>query len=153
MEFGSIVVPSPFGPLTVFAENGAVVSLDWGKGPADADPPEVLKEAATQLAEYFAGTRKTFDLPLAPDGTAFQKKVWAAMCAIPYGETRGYGEVADELHSAARAVGGACGRNPIPIIIPCHRILAANHRMGGYSGMGGLDTKAELLRLEGAEFH
>ena len=84
MEFGSIVVPSPFGPLTVFAENGAVVSLDWGKGPADADPPEVLKEAATQLAEYFAGTRKTFDLPLAPDGTAFQKKVWAAMCAIPY---------------------------------------------------------------------
>ncbi len=153
MSFGSLVVPSPLGPLTLFAADGAIVSLDWGKGLETGDPPPVLAEAARQLAEYFAGERRSFALPLAPGGTAFQKRVWDAMCAIPYGETLGYGDVARALGSGSRAVGGACGANPIPILIPCHRILGAGRRLGNYSGLGGPDTKALLLRLEGAAFH
>lgn len=149
MSFGSIVVPSPLGPLTVFAVAGEIVSLDWGKGMETEDTPQVLKDAAVQLAEYFAGKRRDFTLPLNPEGSAFQKKVWDAMRAIPYGQTRTYGEVARELRTAAQAVGGACGANHIPIIIPCHRILGTGS-LGGYSGMGALDTKRELLRLEGA---
>lgn len=149
MNFGSIVVPSPLGPLTVFAVAGEIVSLDWGKGMETEDTPQVLKDAAAQLAEYFAGKRRDFTLPLNPEGSAFQKKVWDAMRAIPYGQTRTYGEVARELRTAAQAVGGACGANHIPIIIPCHRILGTGS-LGGYSGMGALDTKRELLRLEGA---
>lgn len=153
MSFGSLVVPSPFGPLTLFAAEGAIVSLDWGKGMETGDTPEVLTETARQLAEYFAGKRRTFALPLAPEGSAFQKKVWAAMCAIPCGETLGYGEVATAIGSAPRPVGGACGANPIPIIIPCHRILGAGRKLGNYSGFGGPETKAALLRLEGATFN
>lgn len=149
MSFGSIVVPSPLGPLTLFAVAGEIVSLDWGKGMETEETPPVLNDAAAQLAEYFAGRRRDFDLPLNPEGSVFQKKVWAAMRAIPYGQTRTYGDVARELRTAAQAVGGACGANHIPIIIPCHRILGTGN-LGGYSGFGTLDTKRELLRLEGA---
>lgn len=145
---GSIVVPSPLGPLTLFAAEGAIVALEWGKGTAEADPPPVLQDAARQLEEYFAGKRREFTLSLAPHGTAFQQRVWEAMRAIPCGETRSYGEIARTLGSAPRAVGQACGKNPIPVIIPCHRILGTGH-IGGYSGMGALETKRALLRLEG----
>lgn len=151
MSFGSIVVPSPLGPLTLFAVDGAIISLDWGKGTETGDPPQVLKDAAQQLAEYFSRERTEFTLPLDPEGSPFQKRVWAAMRAIPYGHTRTYGEIAKDLGTAAIAVGGACGANPIPIIVPCHRILGTG-RLGGYSGLGELDTKHELLRLEGAAF-
>lgn len=137
---------SQIGELTVSEEGGILVSLDWGWG-QDQSQTMLLKEARDQLIAYFDGSLRTFDLPLRPAGTLFQNKVWAAMQSIPYGETRTYGQVAKKLRSAARAVGTACGANPIPIIIPCHRIVAASG-LGGYSGDGGLVTKQTLLKLE-----
>jgi methylated-DNA-[protein]-cysteine S-methyltransferase len=137
---------SQIGELTVSEEDGILVSLDWGWG-QDQSQTMLLKEARDQLIAYFNGSLRTFNLPLRPAGTLFQNKVWAAMQSIPYGETRTYGQVAKKLRSAARAVGTACGANPIPIIIPCHRIVAASG-LGGYSGDGGLVTKQTLLKLE-----
>jgi methylated-DNA-[protein]-cysteine S-methyltransferase len=139
---------SPVGDLTLSEEDGALVAIDWGWSPVQAETP-LLRRAKAQLEEYFDGTRHAFDLPLEPAGTTFQKSVWRAMRAIPAGSTRSYGDLAKDLHSAPRAVGQACGRNPLPIMIPCHRVLAANGAIGGYSGEGGLDTKRDLLRLEG----
>jgi methylated-DNA-[protein]-cysteine S-methyltransferase len=142
---------SPLGALTVFAEDGALVSLDWGRAPDPGEPPDrLLREAKDQLDAYFDGRLKVFDLPLAPAGTAFQRKVWDLMRAIPYGGTQTYGELARRADSAPRAVGGACGRNPLPIIIPCHRVIAGTGGLTGYSGGEGLATKEALLRLEGA---
>lgn len=145
---GRLTVDSPLGPLTLTSADGAIVALDWGRQGEDAPDP-VLEEAARQLAAYFTGKRQAFDLPLAPRGTAFRQKVWAAMQAIPYGTVLTYGDVARMLDSAPRAVGGACGANPIPVIIPCHRIVGSGGAPGGYSGFGGLETKDWLLRLEG----
>ena len=102
-----------------------------------------------QLAAYFAGDLHDFDLPVAPDGTAHDRKVWRAMQEIPPGKTRTYGDIARAIASGAQAVGNACGRNPIPIVIPCHRIVGANGAIGGYSGRGGAETKRFLLGLEG----
>lgn len=141
---------SPIGPLTLSEEDGVIVSLDWG-WPPDSEETPLLLRARDQLEEYFDGRRRAFDLPLAPFGTAFQKRVWQALAAIPFGATRTYGDVAAELGTAARALGSACGRNPIPIIIPCHRVLATNGGLGGYSGMDGVETKQFLLRLEGKQ--
>lgn len=140
---------SPFGPLTLSEEDGKIVSLDWGRGMESTETP-VLAEARRQLDAYFDGARTTFDLPLAPPGTAFQKRVWAALQDIPFGETRSYGELAQTVGTAARAIGSACGRNPIPIIIPCHRVLTADGGLGGYSGLDGVETKHRLLALERA---
>jgi methylated-DNA-[protein]-cysteine S-methyltransferase len=140
---------SPIGDLTISEEAGAVVALDWGWARDQTETP-LLLEAKRQLERYFDGALRHFDLPLAPSGTPFRQKVWDAMQEIPAGETRSYGELAAAVGSAARAVGGACGANPIPVIIPCHRVLAAAGALGGYSGDGGLDTKVALLRLEGA---
>ncbi len=141
---------SPVGPLTLFEEDGVIIAVEWGWPPESEDAPApVLERARDQLDAYFEGRLKEFDLPLAPMGTAFQKKVWQAMSRIPFGATRTYGDLATELGTSPRALGGACGRNPIPIIIPCHRILGSNGGLGGYSGMDGTDTKAFLLRLEG----
>jgi methylated-DNA-[protein]-cysteine S-methyltransferase len=139
---------SPIGPLALFEADGAIVALDWGWLPENEDSPLLLK-AREQLEEYFDGKRKSFDLPLAPHGTEFQKKVWAALEKIPLGSTLSYGQLAEELGTSPRALGGACGRNPIPVIIPCHRILAANGGLGGYSGIDGIETKQFLLRHEG----
>jgi methylated-DNA-[protein]-cysteine S-methyltransferase len=139
---------SPIGPLALFEEDGAIVALDWGFVPENEETPLLLR-ARDQLEEYFEGKRKDFDLPLSPHGTAFQKKVWAALERIPFGKTRSYGEIAAELGTAARALGGACGRNPIPVIIPCHRVLGSDGAMGGYSGIDGIETKEFLLRHEG----
>lgn len=141
---------SPVGDLTVIEEDGALVALEWGRAPEGAGS-QLLAEAKRQLDAYFAKRLSTFDLPMRMIGTAFQKRVWARMTNIPYGETVSYGMVARELESGPRAVGTACGRNPIPIIVPCHRILATNG-IGGFSGGTGLDTKRALLRLEGAGF-
>lgn len=157
----SITVPSPLGSLTVSATATAIVKLDWGgrgSKPAPLDiPPEaeaLLAETARQLEVYFRDGQYNFDLPLEPAGTEFQRAVWDFMLAIPAGRTRSYGEAATaisgEARVDARAVGSACGANPIPVIIPCHRILAAGGDAGGYSGKGGLDTKRWLLRHEGA---
>lgn len=145
---GRLTIDSPLGPLTLTSADGAVVALDWGRQGEDAPDP-VLEEAARQLGDYFAGKRTGFDLPLAPRGTAFRQKVWAAMLAIPPGTVLTYGDIARMLDSAPRAVGGACGANPIPVIIPCHRIVGSGGAPGGYSGFGGLETKDWLLRHEG----
>ena len=141
-----MTVPSPFGPLTLREEDGRIVSLSWGAGGADVTP--LLTTAAAQLAEYFAGTRRDFDLPVAiRPGLVGQ--VMQAMCAIPFGEKRTYGDLARALGVPAQAIGQACGANPIPIIVPCHRILGAT-RLGGFSAPGGVETKVALLRHEGA---
>lgn len=139
---------SPVGDLTVSEENGAIVALDWGWG-RDQDTTPLLRRARDLLNAYFDGDATDFDLPLEPAGSPFQRRVWTAMCEIPAGGTETYGSLADRIDGIARAVGTACGRNPIPIIIPCHRVVAANG-LGGYSGDGGLETKVALLRLEGA---
>lgn len=141
---------SPIGDLTLAEEDGNLISLDWGWISAEwQEQTPVLLGAIDQLNSYFDGQLTVFDLPLAPHGTAFQQKVWEQMCLIPGGQTKTYGELSAILHSSAQAVGNACGVNPIPVIIPCHRILAAGG-MGGYSGSGGVETKAALLKLENA---
>lgn len=145
------LVTSPVGTLRITAENGAITRVDWASGTAnDDDSDPLLARAVDQLAEYFAGTRTAFDLPLAPRGTIHDQTVWREMQSIPYGATCSYSQIARVINSSARAVGTACGRNPIPVIIPCHRVLAANGGIGGYSGAGGTDTKRRLLALEGA---
>ena len=119
--------------------------------PADAD---VLQRAACQLGEYFDGSRTTFDLPLALSGTRFQEAIWNELTTIPFGEKLTYDELGQKagLGRAPRAVGGAVGRNPIPIIVPCHRVLGASGTITGYSAGDGIPTKEKLLRHEGIEF-
>jgi methylated-DNA-[protein]-cysteine S-methyltransferase len=140
-------IMTPVGTLTCFEEDGNIVVLEWGQGLQGTETP-LLKEAKSQLSAYFSGKLRTFDLPLDPMGTDFQKKVWAALNDIPFGETLSYGELAEKLGSHARAIGGACGKNPIPVIIPCHRVLAKSGKMTGYSGGDGVETKEQLLRME-----
>lgn len=139
---------SPVGPLTVTERDGALVALDWTRRENGETSP-LLDEARRQLDDYFAGNLDTFDLPVAPAGTPHQQKVWQAMRQIPRGDYQTYGVLSATIGSSPRAVGTACGRNPIPIIIPCHRVLAAGGRIGGYSGSGGTTTKRYLLSLEG----
>ena len=143
-------IESPVGPLTIAAENEAIAAVDFGSGGGPRPNGGVLAEAARQLTEYFAGDRREFALPLAPQGTPFRLRVWEAMQSIPYGQTRSYGDLARALDSAPRAIGGACGANPIPLIIPCHRVVAAGGALGGFSGGAGCDTKRQLLALERA---
>jgi len=147
---GTLSLHTPIGDLTVFDnDDNAIIALDWGWVEEQAPTP-LLKEAKRQLDLYFDGELTRFDLPLAPHGTPFQNKVWRTMSMISYGKTMGYGEIAATLGSGARPVGTACGRNPIPIIIPCHRVVGAAGALGGYSGEGGTVTKTSLLALEGA---
>jgi methylated-DNA-[protein]-cysteine S-methyltransferase len=145
-----IVVASPIGPLGIDATADAVTRI-WfhAKGPiARRVPSGLVADAKRQLDEYFDGRRKQFDLPLAPDGTPFQRGVWNALMKIPYGETTSYGVLAKRIGkpAAVRAVGAANGQNPIPIVIPCHRVIGADGRLVGFGG--GLETKQFLLRLE-----
>ncbi len=153
-------VRSPVGVLTLIASNDGLAAILWendrpgrvrlGVVAQDADHP-VLRETGRQLGEYFAGRRKTFDLPLDFAGTAFQKKVWDALLTIPFGETRSYAQIATQIGqpTAVRAVGAANGRNPISIVAPCHRVIGSSGKLTGFAG--GLDVKAKLLRLEGAD--
>lgn len=138
---------TPLGDLTLSEEDGAIVSLDWGRV-AEQQPTPLLRDAADQLQDYFDGKRRHFQIPLAPHGTPYQRRVWAELQRIPPGETRSYGDMARALASGPRAVGQANGRNPIPIIIPCHRVVGADGSIGGYSGLDGADTKRFLLDLE-----
>jgi methylated-DNA-[protein]-cysteine S-methyltransferase len=139
--------------LVIDEADDAIVAIRWAPYPNDdehaSNGSPLLAAAARQLDAYFAGKLADFDLPLHPAGSDFERRVWAQMQTIPYGKTRSYGELAEAIGSAPRAVGGACGKNPIPIVIPCHRVLA-KAGMGGYSGAGGLKTKHALLALEGA---
>jgi methylated-DNA-[protein]-cysteine S-methyltransferase len=147
-------IPSPFGSLTATIEDdGAVSALDLpGRGPAGpAAPPSYhprFEPLTTQLAEYFDGNRTTFDLDLRPHGSAFEQRVWAELARIPYGETTTYAEIARRIGhpGSARAVGRANGRNPIAIVLPCHRVVGSDGSLTGYAG--GLELKAALLALE-----
>ncbi len=135
------------GPVSVVVRGGAIIQLEWAVLDGPSDP--TAQAAITQLTEYFAGTREVFDLPLVPHVSDFQRKFGAALCAIPFGQTRTYGDLARDLGVPAQAIGQACGANPIPIIIPCHRVLGATG-LGGFSGAGGVEGKVQLLRHEGA---
>lgn len=147
------------GTLLVTGDDEGVCSLDFVKQPHARQVEEgwvssekKLAPVLSQLAEYFAGSRRVFDLPLQLTGTAFQQKVWKALCEIPFGEAISYGELARRIgqKGASRAVGNANGRNPIPVIIPCHRVIAADGALGGFSS--GLPIKRALLRHEGISF-
>ena len=134
------------GPVTVHEDGGEIVALSWHGGHDDNSP--VLDAAALQLADYFAGNRQVFDLPLAY-GAGFRAAFLRALTAIPFGETRTYGDLAKDLGVSAQAIGQACGGNRIPILIPCHRVLGTGN-LGGFSAPGGIETKVALLRHEGA---
>jgi methylated-DNA-[protein]-cysteine S-methyltransferase len=137
---------SQIGDITVSEEDGAIVALDWGWGRDQTETP-LLTRARAQLHEYFDGKRLSFDLPLAPAGTPYRQRVWAALRDIPPGTTRSYGDIARIAGGGPRSVGGANAANPIPILIPCHRVVASDG-IGGYSGGDGLPTKQFLLALE-----
>ncbi|SHG76539.1 methylated-DNA--[protein]-cysteine S-methyltransferase [Marivita hallyeonensis] len=140
-------MPSPVGDLTAIAGTSGVLALEWRKGGMDDTP--ILRRAIEQLELYFAGELTEFTVPIRLRCSEFQQTVCAAMAGIPFGETRTYGDLAEQLGVPAQAIGQACGGNPLPIIIPCHRVLGANG-LGGYSGSGGIETKVALLRHEGA---
>ncbi len=155
-----MIVPSPVGGLRLCAEDGALTAIEFdavaaggtgGAGGTSARRDDaVLEEAARQLAAYFAGRLRVFDLPLRPRGTDFQRRVWEHLGTIAWGHTSTYGAIAAALGmtpGASRAVGAANGANPIPIVLPCHRVIGADGTLTGYAG--GLDRKATLLRLEG----
>jgi methylated-DNA-[protein]-cysteine S-methyltransferase len=142
---------SPIGGLRIRSSAGLITAIGFGpdrpRGSRVADP--LLDRAETQLVEYFEGKRTEFDLPLASDGTEFQKKVWAELLRIPFGETASYGDIARRLGyepGISRAVGAANGANPIPIVVPCHRVIGADGSLTGYAG--GLERKKTLLDLE-----
>lgn len=153
--------PSPLGVITLGIRAGALALLDLpgearpsvGAEELRTEPPaedaELLERVGQQLADYFAGRRQHFDLPLAPVGTPFQREVWAELARVPYGQTLSYLQLAQRLGkpAAVRAVAQALGRNPIAIILPCHRIVSAGGGLGGFSA--GLETKRRLLQLEG----
>lgn len=155
-----VVVPSPVGPLTVEGDEDAVTYIGLPDDTVPAEGPSVdgaagplpgpVSAAVAQLAEYFSGQRRRFDLPLRLGGTAFQRQVWLALGDIPYGTTISYAELARKVGRprAFRAVGQANGANPLPIVLPCHRVVASGGGLGGYGG--GLDMKRRLLQLEGA---
>ena len=147
-----LYVESPVGRLALEAEGEALTGVRWAsdteRAPEEKVTP-VLEEARQQLDRYFERKLQRFDLPLGARGTPFQKSVWSMMSAIPFGETATYGGMAARLGSGPRAVGMACGRNPIPIIVPCHRVMGSGGREGGFSGGQGLPTKRKLLALEG----
>jgi methylated-DNA-[protein]-cysteine S-methyltransferase len=138
--------PSPVGWLTVAEDAGTLTRIAWRRGP-EGDSSPLLAEARRQIEAYLDGRLTRFDLPARAEGSAFEQDVWRLMQAIPYGKTRSYGDIAGELGQIARAVGQACGSNPIPIVIPCHRVLAADG-LGGFSGGNGRATKRWLLELE-----
>ncbi|QHG22722.1 methylated-DNA--[protein]-cysteine S-methyltransferase [Pseudomonas sp. DTU12.1] len=154
------LMPSPVGQLTLVARNGKLAAILWETERAnrvrlgelvEVDDNPALLQAERQLNEYFAGTRDRFDLELDFEGTEFQKKVWAALLTIPFGETRSYSQIATQIGSpkAVRAVGAANGRNPISIVAPCHRVIGASGRLTGFAG--GLEAKQYLLTLEDGE--
>jgi len=153
-DFARHHIATPIGLLTIELSDEALTLLEFG-AIGDATPGGRAKglagETKKQLDAYFAGKIRQFDLPLAAEGTPFRQKVWQVLRAVPYGQTRSYGEIAHAVDSAPRAVGGACGANPIAIIVPCHRIVGAGGWIGGFSGGDGCATKTQLLEHETAQ--
>jgi len=160
MSLVKTTMRSPVGVLTLVASDVGLVAVLWPEddprrvrleaAPKDAEH-DVLKVAMAQLQEYFASARREFDLPFDVRGTAFQKQVWEQLLAIPYGETRSYGDIARRLGkpAASRAVGAANGRNPLSIVVPCHRVIGTSGTLTGFAG--GLEAKRALLELEGIQ--
>lgn len=144
-----LAFPTPLGDLSLFEEDGAIVAAEWGRA-GGGRATRLLDRARKEFDDYFDGKRKRFTVPIAPQGTPYQLRVWAAIQRIPYGQTRSYGDVAHDTDSGPRAVGTACRECPISILIPCHRVIGAGGRIGGWSSVTGLDGKRALLRLEGA---
>jgi|SRR6185437_8256735 len=162
MEYYSKTINSPVGKLKLFASNEALVGILWEREKPNRTHIEsfvekinhpILIETEKQLNEYFAGERKQFDLKLDFIGTDFQKQVWQALLTIPYGETRSYGQIAQQLNNpkSVRAVGAANGKNPISIIAPCHRVIGASGDLTGFAG--GMENKELLLRLENCKIN
>ena len=171
----SLIYSSPVGAIELTEKDGALTGLrllgthdsgahdsgthdsdatDAGESTTGTGSSALLRRAQKQLTEYFAGRRRTFDLPLAPQGTEFQRAVWTQLSDIAFGTTSTYGALARAVGQpqAARAVGGAIGANPLAIVVPCHRVLAGDRRLTGFSGGDGVPTKVALLTLEGCEF-
>lgn len=154
---GLLIIDSPIGRISLRSSGSAITSLDIennGRVSGEDDVVSitpVLEQAARELGEYFAGTRTRFDVAVDLPGTEFQRSVWTELAAIPFGHTRGYGEIgrATGRPTAGRAVGGAVGANPVPLLVPCHRVLASDRRITGYSAGEGVSTKVWLLDHEG----
>ncbi len=146
----AFTMQSPIGLLTIEETDGAITALRFGGETVSPPPTPLLQRAAQQLTEYFDARRRRFDLPLRPQGTAFQQAAWSALCAIPYGQTRTYAQQAAAIGNpkACRAVGMANHCNPLPLFIPCHRVIGAGGKLTGYAG--GLAIKRFLLELEQA---
>ncbi|QPM90161.1 methylated-DNA--[protein]-cysteine S-methyltransferase [Pseudooceanicola algae] len=144
----TIRIESPLGPLFLTEEAGALTALSWQARPCDGGSA-LLEDAGAQLAAYFAGARRDFHLPMRVEASDLVQAVCAEMRAIPFGETRTYGQIASALGRPPQAIGQACGANPLPLLIPCHRVLGASG-LGGFSGDGGVETKVQLLKHEGA---
>lgn len=144
----AFTMQSPIGLLTIEETDGAITALRFGGETVSPPPTPLLQRAAQQLTEYFAARRRRFDLPLRPQGTAFQQAAWSALCDIPYGQTRTYAQQATAIGrpKACRAVGMANHCNPLPLFIPCHRVIGAGGKLTGYAG--GLAIKRFLLELE-----
>lgn len=142
------LVESPIGALTIVSNGESITAVRFGDKSDGLPSCALLEQAAQELAEYFAGQRRVFTVPLNAQGTAFQRSVWAALCEIPYGETASYAEIAERVGNpaACRAVGSANHRNPIPIFVPCHRVIGKNGALIGYAG--GMEIKDFLLLLE-----
>ena len=144
----SRLIDSPVGPLLLVEDDGRLAEIRFAAGDEpDRDDTPLLARAITQIGDYFDRRRRIFDLPLIPARTGFQQRVREAMIAVPWGRTLSYGGIAHIAGGAPRAVGQACGANKLPLVVPCHRVLAANG-IGGYSGAKGLETKRFLLALE-----
>ena len=143
---GFISFHSPVGDLSIAENDNLIVSIDWGWGSLEEKTP-LLEEAKNQIAAYFNGKLKKFDLPILPLGTAYQQQVWEFLQTIPFGTTKSYSELAKIIGGSARSIGNANAANPIPIIIPCHRVIG-KHTLGGYSGGEGIKTKEYLLNIE-----
>ena len=143
----STTADSPVGKLCLVSDGEALVSLRFGEG-GDDEPDYIIKKTLCELAEYFEGRRQSFDIPLKVSGTEFQRAVWTALCAIPFGETRSYSDIAAAVGSkrACRAVGMANNKNPVAIVIPCHRVIGSGGALTGYAA--GLEVKKYLLELE-----
>ncbi|MCD6047391.1 MAG: methylated-DNA--[protein]-cysteine S-methyltransferase [Gammaproteobacteria bacterium] len=143
LNMKAFVLLTPIGPLTLWTKNECLVSIDFGQTAPVAVMQEFEKKIAQQIEAYFLRQSKTFDLPYLANGTEFQKKVWQAMLLIPYGETRSYQDLAKTLNTSARAIGNACRRNPLPLVIPCHRVVAKSG-LGGFSG----ETEGQMLAIK-----
>jgi len=142
-----LIFNSPVGLLALVASGRAITSLEWRRAGSNQKTKTLLL-VKKELTQYFSGELTEFTVPLAPSGTPFQRRVWKTIVEIPFGERRTYRDIANILNSSPRAVGGACGRNPIPIIVPCHRVVGSSGSLTGYTGADGINTKLFLLEHE-----